>query len=132
MVQAIDKLVNDEEAFRKLIKTTYEKTFNTPDAIEQRVQNIVKIKQSGGHAVDLNQIRADVLIDIAEEIKEMVEATVTTARSREQRLNAVMKGLDQRHVIPRRTSEIRTPTAERNKRIALLPVFSNSCLLKAA
>jgi tetratricopeptide (TPR) repeat protein len=131
-VQAIDKLVSDEEAFTKLIKATYEKTFATEDAIQQRVLNIKRIKEAGKHAVDLDQIRADVLIDIAEEIKEMVEATVSTARSREQRLNAVMKGLDQRHVMPRRTSEIRTPAADRNKRIALLPVFSNSGLLKAA
>jgi tetratricopeptide (TPR) repeat protein len=131
-VKAIDKLVNDEEAFRKLIKTTYEKTFATEDVIQQRVQNIKRIKEAGNHPVDLNQIRADVLIDIAEEIKEMVEATVSTAVSREQRLNAVMKGLDKRHVIPRRTSEVRSPGANRNKRIALLPVFSNSHLLKAA
>lgn len=131
-VQAIDKLVNDEEAFRKMIKATYEKTFATEDVIKQRVQNVKNLKELGKHPVDLDQIRADVLIDIGVEIEEMVEATVTTAVSREQRLNAVMKGLDRRHVIPRRTSEIRTPAAERNKRIALLRGFSNSHLLKAA
>jgi hypothetical protein len=131
-VKAIETLVNDEEAFRKMIKATYEKTFATEDVIKQRVQNVKNIKELGKHPVDLDDIRANVLLEIGVEIEEMVEATVSAAVSREQRLNAVMKGLDQRHVVPRRTSEIRTPAAEWNKRIALLRGFSNSHLLKAA
>lgn len=111
-IQDIEKMVTDEEKFRKLISDTYEHHFNNEQVIQSRVDSVKAAKEAGGHKVDLKEIREGVLMELAVELKEMVDATVSAATIRNQRLNAVMKGLDQRHVIPRRVNQASVPVPQ--------------------
>jgi len=144
-LQTVDKIkdiVSDEQEFRKVIQDTYEGAFKTDEIIKQRIEIVKDIKertnaerikrQMEPFKIDPEQIRRDVITDIDGEIKQMVDRTVETAKSREVRLKEVMKGLDQRHVVPRRTSQVSAPESEIFRRVVFLNILKPTVLRRAA
>ncbi len=145
-IKDIDNLVNDnlvkegEKTFSDRIKATYENTFKTDDIVKHRIEIAKAVKEranverakKGMDAlkIDMDEIRREVIEAIDDEIKEMTKSTVEAAKAREEGLNAVMKGLDKRHVVPRGSQGF-IPN-ELFNRVVFLHIINHAAFRKAA